>query len=93
MRVRVGLVLVFLVAAVPLAFPVAAAATMPGTASAELLAANEPAVEAPPEAADDEEQPWTARYLAPGVLVLGIVALAGSALYYGVRIRGKYRVS
>ena len=56
------------------------------------FAAPEPAVEAPPDAVDDLEQPWTARYLAPTTLLLGLVALGGSVLYYGVRIRGRYKV-
>jgi hypothetical protein len=51
-----------------------------------------PAVEAPPEEEEGEEQPWTARFLAPLVLVLGLAALIGAIAYYGVRIRRRYRV-
>ncbi|MFQ5555664.1 MAG: hypothetical protein ACE5GC_09900 [Acidimicrobiia bacterium] len=51
-----------------------------------------PAVEAPSASEDDSDQPWTARYLAPTVLAMALVALAGSGAYYALRVRGKYRV-
>ncbi len=51
-----------------------------------------PAVEVPAEAGEDEEQPWTARFLAPGLLVLGIVAVVLVVVYYGVRMRGRYEI-
>ena len=51
-----------------------------------------PAIEAPSAEAEEEDQPWTARYLAPTVLALAVVALFASGGYYVVRIRGKYRV-
>lgn len=53
----------------------------------------EPAVEAPPTVEAEEERPWTQRFLAPAVLVLGLLALIGSVLYYGARVRGRYRVA
>ena len=43
-------------------------ATVVAAQSADVFAANEPAVEMPPDAEDDEEQPWTARFLAPATL-------------------------
>jgi hypothetical protein len=90
----VGLFPPFLIVVLLLAFPAAAVATVPaGSASGDVLAADGPAVEAPAEAADEEEQPWTARYLAPAVLLLAVVAIGGSVLYYAVRIRGKYTVA
>ncbi len=52
----------------------------------------EPAVEAPPAAEDDEEQPWTARFLAPTLLALGVVITVIATGYYATRIRGRYRV-
>ncbi len=52
----------------------------------------EPAVDAPPAEVDEEEQPWTARLLAPMVLVLGVVGLVTATAMYGLRIRGRYRV-
>ena len=46
-----------------------------------------------PEAAEEEEDPWTARFLAPAVVVLCVVAIGASASYYVVRIRGRYRIA
>lgn len=57
-----------------------------------VVAGDAPAVEAPPPAVDDEEAPWTSRFLAPTVLALGVVAVGGALLFYGVRVRGRYRV-
>lgn len=51
-----------------------------------------PAVEAPPLAEEEEEAPWTQRFLAPTVLALGVLGLVGSVVYYGVRIRARYHV-
>jgi len=52
----------------------------------------EPAVDVLPAEVDDEEQPWTARFLAPTVLALGVVGLVVATVVYGLRIRGRYRV-
>lgn len=52
-----------------------------------------PAEEAPSPAAEEEEQPWTARFLAPTVLALGALATIATVTYYGVRIRGRYEVA
>lgn len=47
-----------------------------------------------PEAGDEEEElPWTNRYLAPTVIVMGLVVIALSAIGYGIRVRGRYRVA
>ncbi len=51
-----------------------------------------PAVEAPPETAEEDDQPWTQRYLAPTILVLGVLGLVASAIVYGLRIRSRYEV-
>ena len=51
-----------------------------------------PAEEAPPAGEEDEEQPWTARFLAPTVLAIGVIALVISVAYYGLRVRGRYEV-
>jgi hypothetical protein len=95
MRVRVGLVPLFLIASLVLAYPATAtAAAIPPAASSAVLGAGEgPAVESEPAEEEEEEQPWTARYLAPTTLLLGLLALGGSVLYYGVRIRGRYKVA
>jgi len=51
-----------------------------------------PAVEAPSGAAEEAEQPWTARFLVPAVLALGIIAVVLVVVYYGVRMRGRYKI-
>ena len=60
-------------------------------APAEIVAA-EPAVILPDAAEEEEEDPWTARFLAPAVVVIAVVSLGASVSYYIVRIRGRYRV-
>ena len=52
-----------------------------------------PAVESTPVAEEEADSPWTQRFLAPAVLALGVLGLAGSVAYYGLRIRGKYKVA
>ena len=94
MRNGVPLSLFLLLTLVLLFAPAALAATTPGGGgNADVTAANVPAVEAPPEAVEDDEHPWTTRFLAPIVLLIGAVAIGGSTLYYAVRIRGRYRVA
>ena len=60
-------------------------------APSEVLAA-EPAVEVPEASEEDEEAPWTARFLAPAVVVIAVLTVGASLAYYVVRIRGRYRV-
>jgi hypothetical protein len=52
----------------------------------------EPAVEAPPNVPEERDEPWTARYLAPLLLVGVIVVAAAYFLTYGARVRGRYEV-
>ncbi len=61
-------------------------------APAQTLAA-QPAVIIPEEEPEDEEDPWTARFLPATVVLLSVVAIGASASYYLVRIRGRYRVA
>ena len=65
----------------------------PAMAEPVQVVAAEPAVILPEESAEEEEDPWTARFLAPAVVVISVVALGASAAYYVVRIRGRYRVA
>jgi hypothetical protein len=51
-----------------------------------------PAATSPPAADDTLEQPWTQRFLAPTVLILGVLGLIGAVAYYGMRVKGRYRV-
>ena len=53
----------------------------------------QPAVEADPAGGEDEEQPWTARFLAPLLLTIGVVGLALSAIGYLFRLKARYRVA
>lgn len=51
-----------------------------------------PAVEAPAASEEEEEAPWTSRFLVPTVLALGALSVVAAAGFYIVRIRGRYRV-
>ncbi|HEX9642417.1 MAG TPA: hypothetical protein VGC11_00260 [Acidimicrobiia bacterium] len=51
-----------------------------------------PAEEAPAPEAEPEDEPWTARFLAPTVLAIGVITLLVSAGYYLVVVRGRYEV-
>ena len=56
------------------------------------VVAQEPAVEVPEPAEEDEDNPWTTRFLAPTVLAVAAVVLALVVIGYFVRIRGRYQV-
>lgn len=84
-----GLAVLLLFVPAPLA--VVGSAPAEAATGAQVVAA-EPAVEVPEAAAEDEEDPWTARFLAPAVVVIAVVAVGASLSYYVVRIRGRYRV-
>jgi hypothetical protein len=68
---------------------------LPASPVAAARAADEvqPAVEAPPVSVEETEQPWTARFLAPTVVAIGVLSVAGAAVFYLVRVRGRYTVS
>ncbi|MDJ0925283.1 MAG: hypothetical protein QNJ77_12045 [Acidimicrobiia bacterium] len=83
--------LVVLLLFVPAPLAVVGTPAAYATGSPQVVAA-EPAVEVPEESEDDEEDPWTARFLAPAVVVLGALTVGASLAYYVVRVRGRYRV-
>ena len=56
------------------------------------IMAAEPAVVIPEAGEEESEDPWTARFLAPAVVVIGAATVVASAAYYIVRVRGRYRV-
>ena len=72
--------------------PLAMFNTPPADAAPSVVVAAEPAVQVPVTQAPATEQPWTARFLAPAVAVIGVIAVGASVFYYVVRIRGRYRV-
>ena len=51
-----------------------------------------PAEEAPPAAVEEEDQPWTARFLAPAVFALGVLITVATVVGYGWRVRSRYEV-
>jgi len=52
----------------------------------------EPAVVLPTDTAEGEDPAWTFRYLVPTLLVVSGVALMGVIIWYGLGIKGRYRV-
>lgn len=52
----------------------------------------EPAEMAPPDAEEEREDQWTAKFLAPTVAALGALGVVAALILYGVRLRGRYRV-
>jgi len=66
----------------------------PQPAMAEPLpvVAAQPAVEVPVTTPEATQDPWTARFLGPAVVVIAVIAVGASLSYYVVRIRGRYRV-
>ena len=53
----------------------------------------EPAVEADPRSEEEDEQPWTARFLAPLILTIGVIGLGVSLVGYVTRVKGRYTVA
>lgn len=62
-------------------------------AQEELAPSNEPAVVVGEEPAPPADDAWTFRFLVPTLLALTALALVGVALGYGLRVKGRYRVS
>ena len=52
----------------------------------------EPAVVTPPTEAEERDIPWTGRYLAPVLLLGGVLVAIAYFVFYGARVRGKYEV-
>ncbi len=80
----------FFVAALLVFFVVGVA---PAIAQEETTDENAPAVVVSDDSATVEEDAWTFRYLVPSLLGASGIAIAGVALGYAVRIRGRYRVT
>ena len=84
-----SLTLLLLFVPAPLAIVGAPAAV--AETSVQIVAA-EPAVIVPEAVEEATEGPWTARFLAPAAVAIGVIAVGSVAAYYTVRIRGRYRV-
>jgi hypothetical protein len=52
----------------------------------------QPAIVAPPIEAGEEEQPWTARFIYPLIVVGTFVLIIGVAIGYNRSIRTRYKV-
>ena len=72
--------------------PLAVFHVAPASATPALVVAAEPAVEVPDAEGEDEEDPWTARFLPAAVAAIAVLTVGASLAYYVVRIRGRYRV-
>lgn len=51
-----------------------------------------PAEEAELVAEEEDEQPWTSRYLIPLFIVLTVLLIGGITIYYFVAIKNRYTV-
>lgn len=51
-----------------------------------------PAELAPVAEEADSDEPWTAKFLAPTVAILGALGVVAAFVLYGIRLRGRYRV-
>ena len=72
--------------------PLSVVNATPAMAEPAQVVAAEPAVMLPEASEEETEDPWTARFLAPAVVVIGAIVVGASLSYYVVRIRGRYRV-
>jgi hypothetical protein len=50
------------------------------------------AVDLPPEDAEAEEQPWTARFIYPGLIALTALSIVVIVIYWLLAIKNKYHV-
>jgi hypothetical protein len=62
-------------------------------AAVPISAGEEPAVVVPPAELEDVEQPWTARFLIPLLVVTAIVLIIGVAIAYNRSVRTRYKVT
>jgi hypothetical protein len=61
-------------------------------AAVPINAEDQPAVMIPPSEPEEREQPWTARYLIPLLVVTAIVLVIGVAIAYNHSVRHRYEV-
>ncbi|MBT8213122.1 MAG: hypothetical protein KJN71_08250 [Acidimicrobiia bacterium] len=73
---------------------VALVAAFPAVAGATNIALqSEPAVEVEIVEEAEEEQPWTARFLAPLFVVIAILSIVASIVIYLGRVKRRYTVA
>jgi hypothetical protein len=72
--------------------PLAMLNTPRAQATTAVVVAADPAVQVPVTQPAATEDPWTARFLAPAVVVIAVIAVGAAVSYYIVRIRGRYRI-
>lgn len=65
----------------------------PAMAQQEMTGDDAPAIVLEDEKAPVEEPAWTFRYLVPTLLGVSAIAIGFVVVAYGVRVRGRYRVS
>jgi Na+-transporting methylmalonyl-CoA/oxaloacetate decarboxylase gamma subunit len=61
-------------------------------AAVPVSSGEEPAVVIPPPEHEQPEQPWTARFLIPLLVVTAIVVVIGVAIAYNRSVRHRYKV-
>ena len=62
-------------------------------AAVPISAEDQPAVMIPPLEVEEPEQPWTARYLIPLLVVTSIVIVIGVVIAYNHSVRHRYEVA
>jgi hypothetical protein len=68
-------------------------ATETTVAPAQFSSGEEPAVVLPPPEHEEPEQPWTARFLIPLLVVTALVVVIGVAIAYNHSVRHRYKVA
>lgn len=98
---RIGTLALIAVFLVAIAAPVAAAehgeegtadATETTVAGVSISAEDQPAVIIPAPEIDEPQQPWTARFLIPLLVVTAVVVVIGVAISYNHSVRHRYKV-
>jgi len=66
--------------------------TATSVAPVQISEGESPAVEAPPPDESVVEQPWTARYIYPTIVIVTLLLIVGVVIAYNRGIRSRYRV-
>ena len=68
-------------------------AEAPVTTEATYEPGTEPAIVVSDGGADEDDPAWTFRYLVPTLIVVSGLALLGLFVWYGLGVKGRYRVA